>query len=123
MTPQEIFDTVVTHLRGMEKPSAYGDGSCAYRGMDGAKCAAGVLIPDEIYSPEMEGCPVENFPAKDFGKSLPDWFVKNSYLIQRFQWEHDCECNWDETGFCGECNFAEMAEDFGLTYPPQGEVK
>lgn len=30
-------------------------GNCMYRGPNGLKCAIGHLIPDELYSPEMEG--------------------------------------------------------------------
>jgi hypothetical protein len=29
--------------------------SCAYRGDNGAKCAVGMFIPDELYKSEMEG--------------------------------------------------------------------
>jgi hypothetical protein len=28
---------------------------CKYRGDNGAKCAAGCLIPDSLYTPDMEG--------------------------------------------------------------------
>lgn len=31
------------------------DGECAYRGEDGAKCAIGFHIPDELYDVRMEG--------------------------------------------------------------------
>jgi hypothetical protein len=57
MTPQEIFDTVAVHLMTQGKKSQ-GAGECLYRGPDGLKCAAGVLIPDEDYTPKMEGKPV-----------------------------------------------------------------
>ncbi len=30
---------------------------CSYRGNNGTKCAAGMLINDEDYSPDMEGAP------------------------------------------------------------------
>ena len=60
MTRQETFDTVARHLLAQGCRSVNGEGNCQYRGTDGTKCAAGVLIPDEDYSPDMEGkltCP------------------------------------------------------------------
>ena len=54
MTDQEVFDKVVTALRGQHYKS-YKNGICAYRGRKGRKCAAGHLIPDELYDEEMEG--------------------------------------------------------------------
>lgn len=56
MNNQEIFDTVAHHLLTQGEQSLGGtvDG-CAYRGDDGRKCAVGCLIPDELYSPHMEG--------------------------------------------------------------------
>lgn len=51
---QETFDTVVSFLIAQGKPAKGRDG-CMYRGPDGTKCAAGCLIPDEMYSEDMEG--------------------------------------------------------------------
>jgi hypothetical protein len=57
-TLQEVFNIVSTHLltqikRSMStRPGSFG---CAYRGKDGMKCAAGVLIPDDQYNSRMEG--------------------------------------------------------------------
>ena len=66
MNKQEIFDTVLLALRKQGKasvgPRTRGSGEdyqtsieCCYRGPDGAKCAAGHLIPDADYRIEMEG--------------------------------------------------------------------
>jgi hypothetical protein len=62
MTNQEIFDKVVSHLltqnaRSMRQiqPGKMTHEVCAYRGQDGTSCAIGCLIPDEIYTPNMEG--------------------------------------------------------------------
>jgi len=58
MDPQEIFDTVARHLLTQKQRAVTttqkGD-VCAYRGADGTKCALGCLIPDSLYSPDMEG--------------------------------------------------------------------
>jgi hypothetical protein len=59
MTPQEIYNQVVAHLRQqnsqslLETPLA--DTACAYRGVDGKKCAVGCVIEDSEYRPWMEG--------------------------------------------------------------------
>ena len=55
MTEQEIFDTVLAHLREQGKAAATDDGGCRYRGADGTACAVGCLIPDELYDPVIEG--------------------------------------------------------------------
>jgi hypothetical protein len=61
MTAQEIFDRVWTHFVVEGNPRSINDCGCAYRGHGGAKCAVGVLIPDEEYAPSFEGLSVESF--------------------------------------------------------------
>lgn len=61
MNRQEIYNTVKEHLLKQGRKSAettddpFTPDACKYRGPDGTKCAIGVLIPDELYSPDMEG--------------------------------------------------------------------
>jgi len=56
MSLQEIFDFVNDAITKQGVPS-YDDslGDCAYRGPNGLKCAAGMLVDDEDYTREMEG--------------------------------------------------------------------
>ena len=54
MTQQEIFDTVLAHLRKQGKASVSDMNLCQYRGPDGTSCAVGCLIPDELYDPLIE---------------------------------------------------------------------
>lgn len=58
MTRQEMFDKVYIGLLNQKFERSmknYAAGSaCAYRGKGGMKCAAGHLIPDEEYRPEMD---------------------------------------------------------------------
>ena len=61
MTAQEIFDTVLEHLREQGKASTNRSGECRYRGEGGTACAVGCLIPDEMYDPMIEGLVVEQF--------------------------------------------------------------
>lgn len=54
MTGQEIFDSVLAHLRRQGQASLSACGKCAYRGEGGTACAVGCLIPDELYDPRIE---------------------------------------------------------------------
>jgi len=62
MKQQEIFDAASVHLMGMDGPSLdeHND-ACVYRGygedceLNGQKCAVGLFIDDEHYSPDLEG--------------------------------------------------------------------
>jgi len=58
---QEVFDIVSTHLLTQmavsELDNVTEDGEpigCAYRGNNGLKCAIGILIKDEFYTPALE---------------------------------------------------------------------
>lgn len=56
MTKQEMFNKVAAWLtRPGFTQSKKDNGFCAYRGVDGNKCAIGILIPDCKYSPNLEG--------------------------------------------------------------------
>jgi len=59
MNKQEIFERVFHHLWNQNKQSSIkeGDselGSCMYRTDDGRMCAAGCLITDDNYNPDIE---------------------------------------------------------------------
>ncbi len=71
MNNQEAFNKIVTHLRKQGQKSVVKhpgrtDDICMYRGLNGMSCSVGCLIPDDIYSPEMEDTNVrallERFP-------------------------------------------------------------
>ncbi len=85
-TKQMTFDTVVNALREQGIPSVSGSYSCAYRGHNGAKCAAGHLIPNELYKESFEGISV--LPGNDhlLEKSLEG---HNLYLVKQLQIAHD----------------------------------
>lgn len=78
-TAQEIFDHVVEHLLTQRQQSTCDD-SCAYRGYNGLKCAAGALIPDEIYTPRME-----MFSEDIFGIQFKGLLDRNTFLATRFR--------------------------------------
>jgi hypothetical protein len=74
---QEIFDKVVRGILSQGGPSAsacdeFTKIRCKYRSTNGRKCAAGHLISDEDYDPEME----------DLGSIRNNHYVKN-YLFNQ----------------------------------------
>lgn len=54
MNNQEAFDLMVNHLITQGRAAADDNGECLYRGPEGTKCAVGILIPDDKYTPAME---------------------------------------------------------------------
>lgn len=70
MNKQELFEKVANHLIGQNKRSIDDSGKCKYRGNDGTSCSIGCLIPDDLYTPFIEGLTVfdmvydnDNFPS------------------------------------------------------------
>ena len=111
-TPQQLFDHVVSHLRGMEEQSNKGLGTaCAYRGINGAKCAIGACIADEDYSEKMEGKCIEDVIDSFFpdAKHLRD-------LCDSLQVVHDSGSSWKSEGFIGEYKLKSIARNYGLKY-------
>ena len=89
---QEIILKVFEHLivqgeRAMDGPQ------CVYRAPDGNKCAAGCLIPDELYSNKMEGSSFRHV-AMDHPK-LQEMFGDYIELIGELQQIHDNYSPWD----------------------------
>lgn len=72
LTKQEIFDRVAEHLLTQMEKSGVVDETCGYgfrclyRGPNGLKCAAGALIPDELYDPCIEDVSIESDKTGDF---------------------------------------------------------
>jgi hypothetical protein len=95
MEAQEIFDTVATHLLKQGRRTTNPDipEMCVYRGANGTKCAVGVLIPDEVYDPMMEGRTVVGLLSHPEFK-IPRWMWNNETLLIELQNVHDVEHNW-----------------------------
>lgn len=101
---QEIYNTVKAHLLKQNAKSVRRGAWCAYRGNKGMMCAAGVLIPDAIYNPRMEGRRWTDI-VNEF--ELPD---TNKFFIHALQKIHD--------GFppsAWEHELSQLAEAQGLT--------
>lgn len=110
----EAFATVGIHLITQDE-KARNDSGCSYRGVslasafdddeelrsyqifdpiywDGKSCAAGCLIKDEFYSPEIEDNPVgENVVLTVVKASNPNWDIndRSVYMMQSLQVVHD----------------------------------
>lgn len=130
---QQVFDYVVGFLRKQGKsardPNPNLD-ACRYRvEIDGdmCACAAGCLIPDEDYTPNMEGCAAiyMHDDARQMGYDLTP-LIENRYfhkrgfdarLIDNLQIVHD---NW---GRDIEKQWQRIASVFDLTYTPPAPVE
>ena len=114
MNKQEIFDTVVAHLRKQGKKAQHttddGVTTCRYRTDDGLKCAAGCLMPDEVYSSDMEGqrCFASDLLAR-LPRALVDVFESDVLHELQNLHDHDPVSMW-------ETRFAEIAEIYELEY-------
>ena len=87
MNRQEIFDTVANHLLTQKEQSMDENGKCLYRGPNGLKCAIGCLIPDEDYSPTMEGIRISALIDKF--RDLPHYFYDYVVFLEKLQEIHD----------------------------------
>lgn len=116
MTAQELFDKVVDHLYIQGEPSFLGGTDiCAYRGEWGTKCAAGVLIPDDLYDPEMES--KGWFHVAHKFKSL-EFLDEHKDLIVSLQLAHDAT---EPERFVRDItfSFATIAKTYGLKFAPR----
>ena len=117
-TAQEVFDYVIGHLVSQGKQSIQMEGgeSCAYRGDNGAKCAVGVLIPDEVYNDVMEGDSVdgliENFPRE----CMITGIKKHKDILNSLQNMHDSFSAWqNQDSFSRKAQH--IADLYNLTVP------
>ncbi|MEE9481816.1 hypothetical protein [Methylobacterium ajmalii] len=106
LTAQALFDKIATHLFAQRRRSlAYINGrdKCAYRDADGERCCAvGVVIPDDRYSPEIEGKSPFN---EVFMKHFPD-LDGFKVLLSSLQGVHDnCDLHGDGTFVLNDLRF------------------
>ncbi len=115
MTPQEIFDKVVNHLRAQgaksEMDSPVDGPICAYRGEGGLMCAVGCLIPDSDYRSGMENISAQHLAL------FRAWSPSDRDLLRDLQHVHDSSsvCDWEE-------ELDRVAALNNLTYTPVSGV-
>ena len=109
MNNQEVFDTVWTHFIIEKNPHSVGpDGYCRYRGVNGGKCAVGLLIPDSEYYPGLEE--VNIYDVYHRVPSLRDSSVSPA-LLRDLQYAHDTQYKTLEDGL------RRLAHTYDLTIP------
>jgi len=131
MKQQEIFDAASVHLMGMEGPSLdeHND-ACVYRGygedceLNGQKCAVGLFIDDEHYSPDLEGQgisggqAVADAVAASWGQD--DLTVEQIRLLADLQNAHDdTSRGWEWPNSIVDA-LDKVATKFHLRFDPKG---
>ena len=90
--PQEVFDFVVSKIIHQGQPSTV-NGSCAYRGPDGLRCAAGWLLPDEAYDRSFNRSSIVSSRFQSNVKRYQAYWLKSPSrffnLIKDLQRAHD----------------------------------
>lgn len=119
MTDQEMFNKIVTHLLTQKVRSAStgigGATTCLYRGPDGTKCAVGVLIADEHYTPSLEGLVVTSWPVS---KALVASGVTNAHSPRTQMLLGDCQNVHDTVNPSQwKARLTELAQEYDLTMP------
>ena len=96
MSPQEIYNTVVTHLSRQGQRSV-DDKYCRYHSEDGLMCAVGVLIPKEEYFPEIDqgNKTIKNL-VQQYEDKFPEWMSENLGLLSELQSVHDRQYLWED---------------------------
>lgn len=116
---QEVFDTIVSHLRAQKDRSTRvvkywkrDEIECAYRGDEGKKCPGGLLIEDKEYAAWMESVAFTSILSdKEAPKSLKERHSENGELIETLIFMHDFSppSDWEE-------ELSNIASAFSLTY-------
>lgn len=86
-TKQEIFDKVWDWFVVQGNPRSINElGQCFYRRDDGAKCAVGILIPDEAYIPSWD---TTNVSATNLPWVIDNFDTETVGFLQHLQSAHD----------------------------------
>lgn len=86
-TTQATFDTVLAGLakQDFQRSVVKESGICKLRGPNNCRCAVGLLIPDSVYSDELEGFLADESPVSEA-------LIKLGYdpvLVRKLQYIHD----------------------------------
>lgn len=129
MDRQAVFNKVYAAVTAQGGPSINANGCCSYRGENGRKCALGHLIPDALYTTDMEGngarALMREFPAlaRELGYEQQHAAKCDGNFLQALQWAHDtaadaADADPDTTFLDAYTGHMEgYASDYGLTVP------
>ena len=82
-TAEEVFEYIKHHLLTQMEKCVDDKGHCLYRNEQGLKCAAGCLIPDDMYDPVLED---KRWHSLVLQKFVP---TEHMELIRKMQDIHD----------------------------------
>ena len=118
MDCQEIFDKVNEHFFQQEVPATDELGTCSYRTAEGNKCAVGVLIPDNEYTPSMERETVAGIVTLVPSLQSVASDSKELLLLRRLQRIHDLTAMRREklNGTQTQSEMRLAAQEFNLEY-------
>jgi hypothetical protein len=102
MTNQELFNKVVCAVRNQGRPNKSSNDFYRYRGEGGTKCAAGFLIPDDKYDPDMEGYSVFELQKK-FPNAV-EYTANQAPLVSHLQGIYDRAASMSQGDFIHEFN-------------------
>ena len=123
---QEVFNTVYTKLREQGKRSIVRlknmPPHCMYRGEGGTRRAIGHLIPDELYSEELEGQAIKTSYHTTKKVSIKEVLNKvfgeltelDIHFLSELQYAHDA---WKDATLCTlNENFRRVTKEFSLEF-------
>lgn len=115
MTPQQIFDTIAVGLIEQGMRSSDESGNCLYRGPNGLKCAAGMILPDDCRPQDYEGYGFREtlWQMQGEGLSVPEYVRNNVPLISTLQTVHDNPESWENLTVLAD-KLTTVAESFHL---------
>ncbi len=91
MNNQEAFDKICNHLMTQKARAIGPTGMCVFRDAEGRKCAVGCLIPDELYTPDLESTP---YPKHLMYKAPSVAAILDGVDLHLLR---DCQCVHDHT--------------------------
>jgi len=112
MTHQELFDTCMEQLIKQGGPSRSESNVCKYLSKNGTKCAVGILLKEDEYSPKMEFISVQGLVAN---RLLPKRLIPYKELLLELQNVHD-RINWSPSDMEEFADFQVVAHKFDLQW-------
>lgn len=88
MNRQEIFDKAVAGLRSQKFEKSMIGASCAYRGINGQRCAIGWLIDNADYNEDLEGLSINDPRVQKMANVHPQ-NQRDEAFLGKLQLTHD----------------------------------
>ena len=106
MTLLQISEKIRDHLIKQKAQSSNESGACKYRNSVGNMCAVGCLIPDSVYSPELESKVVDdNVIAAAVGLSLKMKLDVDAIALMK-SWQNYHDSTYSQRGRDDELKFS-----------------